>query len=79
MTLQIRLDFVNFVISGPSTVTDSVSLALMGVVAGTGSPVTPATQCVTDVFTVTGTSSVPILCGTLTNDHSRSKKLARLL
>jgi hypothetical protein len=74
---QIRLDFVNFVISGPSTVTESVGKALMGVVAGDGKEVTPASQCLTDTFTVTGSSSVPVLCGTLTNDHSRFKKLAR--
>ena len=72
---QLRLDFLNFVITGPSTRTSSVTKLLNGESSGAAAAVptaSDATQCLTDQFTVTTSSSViPVLCGTLTGDHSK--------
>jgi len=66
---QMRLDFTNFVITGPSTNTNSVMNAVGGANGGaTGKDVSLRGNCFTDVFTVSS-SSVPTLCGTLTGDH----------
>ena len=65
---QLRLDFISFVITGPSTRTISIAKK---VTTPVGEGVSDATQCLTDIFTVTSSlSTVPVLCGTLTNDHS---------
>lgn len=69
---QIRLDFQTFVITGPSTDSVSGSLATAGVVTGAGKSVSAtASQCVTDLFSVTNPGGVtprPI-CGTNTDTH----------
>jgi len=54
---QVRLDFVNFVIADPDGTAGAAA-------SGT------ATQCLTDMFTVSGQSNnVPGICGTNTNQH----------
>ena len=71
---QIRLDFETFVISGPSTVTSSISTHLFGVVAGStasGSDVSQAGNCLTDTFSISKTNNVPVLCGDLADDHRK--------
>ena len=73
--LQMRLDFTNFVITGPSTNTNSVMNAVGGANGGaTGKDVSLRGNCFTDVFTVSS-SSVPTLCGTLTGDHRKLPKI----
>ena len=70
-----RLDFTNFVITGPSTNTNSVMNAVGGANGGaTGKDVSLRGNCFTDVFTVSS-SSVPTLCGTLTGDHRKLPKI----
>jgi len=66
---QMRLDFTNFVITGPSTVTVSNALMTAGVVGSAGKAVSSRGNCQTDAFTVSGGTIVPELCGTLTGDH----------
>ena len=66
-----RLDFTNFVITGPSTVTVSNALMTAGVVASAGKAVSSRGNCQTDAFTVSGGTIVPELCGTLTGDHRK--------
>jgi hypothetical protein len=43
--LQMRLDFSNFVITGPSTAADIVAKTTNGVTAGVGLDVAAQTQC----------------------------------
>ena len=74
--LQLRLDFNQFMISGPST-----SSATMGVtkilngnpVAAGGTSATTHTQCLTDTFSVTNPGGItpPTICGTNTGEHSK--------
>ncbi len=47
--------------------------ALFTSLAATGVPVTQATQCLTDTFTVTapGNNAPPSICGSNSGDHSR--------
>jgi len=67
---QIRLDFNNFIITGPSTDSASVGKLLNGELAtGAGKEVTDATQCLTDTFTVTGQSTLPYICGINNGQH----------
>merc|ERR1719510_408423 len=67
---QIRLDFNEFVVTGPSTSTQSIGLQLNGaVVHAGGKAFSTAGTCRTDTFSVGGAPSVPVLCGTLTGDH----------
>jgi len=68
---QIRLDFSNFVISGPSTISTSIGKALNGVVVGitTGVAVAEATQCLTDTFTITNQENLPVICGINSGYH----------
>ena len=63
-----RLDFENFVITGPSTNTASVGLQIFGVTAAAGKEYNNAGACLTDVFTVSS-SNVPPICGTVTGEH----------
>ena len=75
--LQLRLDFNQFMISGPST--SSVSMGVTKIL--NGNPVAAAggvsanthTQCLTDTFSVTnpGGISPPTICGTNTGEHSK--------
>ena len=70
---QLRLDFSTFVIAGPSTITLTALAELNGnVVTKPGVPVSLATQCLTDTFSVTGPSGSvpPVICGTNTGEHS---------
>jgi hypothetical protein len=67
---QLRLDFVTFVITGPNTRTVSVAKILSGEANAGGVPASDASQCQTDTFTVSPSSNVPVLCGTLTGEHS---------
>ena len=45
---QLRLDFINFVIAGPSTRSMGTALILNGQQAAAGVAASDATQCVTD-------------------------------
>ena len=70
---QLRLDFSTFVISGPTTITITALTELNGNQVTKGSvPVSLATQCLTDTFSVTGPSGSvpPVICGTNTGEHS---------
>ena len=73
-----RLDFTNFVISGPSTLTASLALQTNGVVANAGKAFSLRGNCLTDSFTVSGAPGVPELCGTLTGEHSMCILLSKL-
>lgn len=67
---QMRLDFVNFVITGPSTSTVSVGKVAGGAVSHDGLVASYRGNCFTDVFTVSNDDdNVPELCGTLTGEH----------
>ena len=71
---QLRLDFDTFVITGPSTLTDTVGKALMDQIQDgtTGEDVTNAGRCLTDIFSVTSASTAPpAICGTNTGQHSK--------
>jgi len=79
ISLQLRLDFVNFVITGPSTFTVSIIQTYLGGyskflgLAGfpTGFPMTHGSNCLTDTFSVTGyTTSPPVICGKNSDSHS---------
>ena len=73
---KLRLDFETFVISGPSTGsdTDAVDGACKNGVFTSPSPATCslASQCLTDSFSITnpGGSAPPTICGTNTGKHS---------
>ena len=72
LLFQIRLDFNNFIITGPSTDSASVGKLLNGELAtGAGKEVTDATQCLTDTFTVTGQSTLPYICGINNGQHGK--------
>lgn len=65
---QLRLDFDTFMITGPATVTDSLSvIAAVGCPEGKKCALT--TRCLTDTFSITNQDNLPQLCGTLTGDH----------
>merc|ERR1711963_235015 len=66
---QMRLDFTNFVISGPSTISTSIGKIVGGSVGATGKEVSQKTTCATDSFSISNAPSVPTICGTLTGDH----------
>ena len=74
--MQLRLDFIAFALSGPSTISDSIGRAAAGRLiknnGGTfGVEVTDAGQCLTDAFTVSspGNTVPPVLCGNLQGEH----------
>ena len=74
------MDFDTFVITGPSTNSITVAKQTHGIVDqgnAAGKLISTATQCLTDTFTVSGVSSVPILCGTLTGEHSKYKEVPK--
>ena len=65
------MDFNEFVLTGPSTSTQSIGLQLNGaVVHAGGKAFSTAGTCRTDTFSVGGAPSVPVVCGTLTGEHS---------
>jgi len=69
---QLRLDFSTFVIAGPSTNTLSTAKELGGSqINVAGAVVSPATNCLTDTFSVTGNAggNPPVICGTNTGYH----------
>lgn len=69
---QIRLDFNTFVIAGPSTSVSTIGLATFGVLeVGGAKGVSTATQCLTDMFSVTNPNGAapPVICGTNTGEH----------
>ena len=69
---QISLfDFSTFVITGPSTSSVSVGLALAGEFNPGGIAVADTTQCLTDTFSITNQVSVPVICGTNTGYHGK--------
>jgi len=67
---QMRLDFNTFVITGPSTNTNSETKILNGVVSSSAAKTANyASTCATDIFTITNAPNLPELCGTLTGEH----------
>ena len=79
---QIRIDFNTFTIAGPTTIASSVASEIGGsivpFVGPTGGvpnvvPVTLASNCLTDTFSLTGPggSVPPVICGTNTGQHSK--------
>merc|ERR1711963_288678 len=62
---QMRLDFTNFVISGPSTISTSIGKIVGGSVGATGKEVSQKTTCATDSFSISNAPSVPTICGLL--------------
>ena len=68
-----RLDFLNFVISGPSVNTVTVGELVGGVLGSGGKAVSDATQCLTDTFQVSNQATLPLICGTNTGYHGKLK------
>jgi len=71
--VQLRLDFITFVINGPKTdytATDALTIAGASVGVG-GIASSLASRCLTDVFSVSnpGGPSPPQICGTSTDEH----------
>ena len=67
---QIRLDFVTFAITGPSTSVTSIGKANFGRLnAAAGAAAAYGGKCQTDVFTVTNAPNVPEICGTMVGEH----------
>ncbi len=76
---QLRLDFLNFQITGPSSSTATTADTINGIVlpAGGGPDVSIASRCLVDSFTVVNTASgsaSDIICGTNTGQHCRHTK-----
>ena len=74
---QLRIDFNSFVIAGPNTVTTTTLLEVNGgITSAAGKSVSTATQCQTDMFTITGGggSNPPLICGTNTGQHGKGKR-----
>ncbi len=77
-SFQLRLDLLPFVISGPTTVTLSVTKRVKnsGTIGEAGTiPASAFTQCLTDTFSVTNPNgfSPPTICGTNSGEHSKSR------
>ena len=71
-SLQLRLDFNTFSITGPSTSSVSATKILGGVLGTGGKLASVASQCLTDRFTVVntgGTEGADTLCGVNTGQH----------
>ncbi len=73
---QLRLDFTNFQITGPSTSTVVNAQILNGqptTTAAAGVAATTATRCLTDTFSVTNPNgkSPSTICGKNTGQHSK--------
>ena len=74
-----RLDFNTFAITGPSTETLSTTKVLNGQVnAGAGKESNLASNCATDVFTITNAENLPEMCGTLTGEHGINRKVFKI-
>jgi hypothetical protein len=66
------LDFNTFVIAGPNTVTASLIWLTGGsVTTAAGTAASSATNCQTDIFSITGVTggNPPVICGTNTGYH----------
>jgi len=71
---QMRLDFITFMITGPSTSSVTIKGTTAGVVTpNNGKEYSQQTQCLTDTFTVTGPRTgqnrPPTICGVNTMEH----------
>ena len=67
---QIRLDFLTFAITGPSTDSASVGKLLNGFESkASGKEIGNAGRCLTDTFSISNQNSVPVICGTNTGFH----------
>ncbi|XP_071749656.1 uncharacterized protein [Lepeophtheirus salmonis] len=69
---QLRLDFQSFMITGPSTLTETIGKTTFGILSAGGAvEVSDQTQCTTDTFTVTnpGGTTPPVICGLNTGEH----------
>ena len=72
---QIRIDFEDFVIAGPSTDTRAVATEIGGSIvpawANGAVAVCLASNCLTDTFSLTGPggSVPPVICGKNTGQH----------
>ena len=88
--LQLRLDFDNFVITGPSTSTITVTKRIIN--SGTIGPIgtkttqkqvsmTSCGQCLTDTFSITNPDGItpPTICGTNTGEHSNSNLIINII
>ena len=63
-------DFNMFVLTGPSTNTNSVSKVINGSPAFAGGiPTSDATQCRTDIFQITNQQTLPTICGIMSGEH----------
>lgn len=76
---QLRLDFDMFVISGPSTLSDSVGVTLNGAPVTDitkGVAVATASQCLTDTFSISnpGGQNPPVICGSNNGEHGKITK-----
>ena len=67
-------DFSSFVLTGPSTTSTSIQLQLGGQALAGGKKVASATQCLTDIFTVTEQDTIPVLCGTNSGFHGKTMR-----
>ena len=79
-SLQIRIDFNTFVITGPSTAVASVGFEVNGNLAfAAGKTVSAATQCLTDIFTLTAPGGYvpPVICGTNSGQHGNALKYSQ--
>ena len=65
------MDFNTFIISGPSTDSASVGKLLGGILSPAGKEVAEATQCLTDTFSITGQSTIPVICGINNGEHGK--------
>ena len=70
-----RLDFLNFVISGPSLNTVTTGKLIGGVLGSGGIAVSDASQCLTDTFQVSNQATLPLICGSNTGYHGKAKKI----
>lgn len=66
---QMRLDFNNFVITGPTTSSVSVGKMLAGAFNPGGVEVADTTQCLSDTFSITNQHTVPTICGINSGYH----------
>ncbi len=74
MFFQLRLDFVNFNIAGPTANMATIVLTKGGVPnTASGIAQSAQTQCQTDTFSVTNPSgsAPPVICGVNTGQHSK--------
>lgn len=63
---RIRFDFTTFTLAGPATNVGSQGASSTNILVNTGANVG---DCLTDTFSITGTSGTPIICGTNTGQH----------